>query len=337
MRQCTRFFPLLVACAGLLAACDEKPQARKGDDELTIVVEADKTRIAAEEAKLNEQRKTIDAERDRLRKELEKLDAVKGEKAGDPQSAELLRQAIRLVREQEEMAAKRDALARERDGLLQKVIADPAARVAAAPERAGGSVAAAAAASAELAKVSGQVVGREKDLASRERTLAEREAALAERERGLAQRESDFAKRDSACAAAPARVQAGPGLNKGAVERAYKAVLGAMASKGLLASDLPAAKQKALRDAANFQKGDLAQALESVEQVEAAVNGISIDGAFVSEKAKRVDALQRQVRKPGVKDEVNRLLQDMTRAYSDGRYAEANRALNNIVHLLEKP
>jgi len=328
----------------LLVGCEEKKQTKKADDELTIVVEADKTRIAAEEAKLNEQRKNIEAERDRLRQEIEKLDAVKGEKTNDGQSQDLLKQAIKLVREQEEMATKRDALARERDGLLQKVIADPAARAAAAatpqPDKAPAAVAAAGVAAAELAKVSGQVAGREKDLAGREKTIAEREASLADREKVLAQRETDFAKRDSACTAAAPRAvptAGGPGLNKGAVEKAYKSLLGAMDAKGLLATDLPAGKQKALREAANFQKGDLAQALEFVEQVDAAVGAIAIDGPFVSEKAKRVDALQRQSKKTGAKDEVTRLLQEMTRAYSDGRYNEANRALNNIVHLLEKP
>lgn len=341
----SRRIGLVAALAALAVGCEEQKQTRKADDQLTIVVEADKTRIAAAEAALGEQRKTLEAERERLRTEIEKLDAAKGDKeTSDSQAQDLLKQAIKLVREQEEMAAKREVLVKERDGLLAKVIGEPGTRVAvAAPasgEPAPAGSAPAAVASAEIARVTGQIAGREKEMAAREKSLAEREAALAERERVLAGREASIAQRDVACAAAasarPAHAPAGPGLSRAAVEKAYRAVLAAMDSKGVLAADLPAGKQKALREAAGFQKGDLAQAMQAVEQVEAAVEAIAIDGPFVSGKAKRVDALQRQSKNAKAREEVSRLLHEMARAYSDGRYAEANRALNNIVHLLEK-
>ena len=326
----------LAGAALLLCACEDKKPTRKADDELTIVVEADKTRIAAQEAALAEQRKSVEAEKDRLRAQMDKLDQAKGEKPDDAQTQDLAKQMMKLMRAQEDMAAKRDALDKERNGLLQKVIGEPGTRAAVAAQ----AVAAPAvvAPAVDLAKVTGQVAAREGLIASREKSIAEREASLAEREKSLASREAALATRDSACASAAAARPAagGAGLNRAAVEKAYRALLALMDSKGVLASDLPAGKQKALKDAANFQKGDLAQAMAAVDQVEAAVNAIAVDGPFVSEKAKRVDALQRSSKNARAKEEVNRLLQEMARAYSDGHYHDANRALNNIVHLLQK-
>lgn len=305
----------LLVLAVLVAGCEQKKQVKKADDELTIVVEADRSRIAAEEAALAEQRKAIAAERDRLRREVDQLDAAKGGlKATDVQALDMLQRAVKLVRESEEMAEKRDALARERELLAQKTQADPGRTASGADV-------------ASWMKASGEIVVRERELATREKTFAEREAALASREAAIAQREA---------AGVPAREHTGSTLSRASVERAYKDLLAAMEAKGVLALDLSPSRQRALKEAAAFQRGDLAQAMEAIDQVEFGVRAITIDSAFVAEKARRVDALAHQSDGGTTMDPVARLLQEATRAYSDGRFREANQALNEIIHLLEK-
>lgn len=334
----------LAALCALGAGCDEKKQARKYDDALTIVVEADKTRLAEQEAALAERSKSIEAENEKLKALYEKVEAAQGEKggAGDPQTAELAKLAMNLVKQRQEMDAQQKAMIKEQADLIHKVTETGKLPVAAPATPVTPAAAPANAAVAELTKMTGQVAGRERELASREKSLAEREASLAEREKSLAQREAALATRDSACASAaaaaphPKKGGGAQGLARGEVEKAYKDLLNAMAAKGILASDLPPAKQKALKDAANFSKGELAASQDAIEQVASAVNAIAIDGPFVSEKTNRVSALQRASKNAKAKEEVSRLLGEVTRAYSDGRYAEANRGLNNIVHALEK-
>ncbi|MGC4114144.1 MAG: hypothetical protein QM765_05870 [Myxococcales bacterium] len=356
MAQKSRVLLPVASLAALVLACgcEEKKQARKYDDALTIVVEADKTRLAEQEAALAERSKSIEAENEKLKALYEKVEAAQagpGTGAPDPQAAELAKLAMKLVKERQEMDAQQKAMIKEQQDLIHKVTeggrlpvaagtgAAPVAPTAPAPAPAN------TAAVAELTKMTGQVAGREKELAGRERSLAEREASLAEREKGLAQREAALATRDSACASAAAAAAssprtkkgaAGPGLDKAEIEKAYKALLAAMTSKGVLASDLPPAKQKALSNAASFNKGELAAAQDAIEQVQATVDMIVIDGAFVTEKSKRVDALQRANKSGKAKDELSKLVPEMARAYSDGRWTDANRVMNNIVHLLEK-
>jgi hypothetical protein len=325
-------------CAGVLglgwalASCslfEDKAPVKKADNQLIITVAADKSTIAAREAELAVKSQNLDDERERLRQEIDKAETAKDDKATGPQERDLLSLSSKLLKEQAELSRQFGEIAKERDGLLQKVITSPVAP--AAPASAPN-----AAPVAEIAKLTGQVAGREKEIAGRERSIAEREATVAERERTLAQREADLAKRDSACASAGRPRNSGPGIDRASVEKAYKGLLAMMDAKGVLASDLPAAKQKALRDGARMEKGELAQAMEAVEQVEAAVTAISIDGSFVREKSNRVNGMQRQAKSAKAKEEVGALLQEVARAYSDGRNADANRALNNIVHLLEK-
>jgi hypothetical protein len=330
------------------SGCPEKKEAPKSaaDEELTIVVQADKSRIAAEEAALEDHRKTIEEEREQLRREMEKLGASRGEKSdptGSEEMQQLLNRAVRLVQEQGEEATKREALAKERDGLLAKVLAgDPASKPAPA---------AAPAPSAELTHLTAQVAGREKDLAGRERMIADREKTtseresvlsdrekvLAEREKDLASREAAFAQRESTCRASPKRADRSEELTRAGVEKAYRELLAAMEAKGVLASDLPAAKQKKLAEAAQYRSGDLSNAMGAVEATGAAVESLAIDGEFVTRKAKWVNRLQEKSSADAkTREEVSRLLKEVTQAFSDGRYSEANRSLNNIVSLFEK-
>jgi hypothetical protein len=295
--------------AALVGACGDRTSARKpADDELTIVVQADKSRVAAQEAALEEQRKQLGAERDRLRKEAGRLSESK--ESPQAKAQELVQRAVQLVRDQEEFASRRERLVEERDVLVQKALSPT---------------------STQLAERERQLTLREAGLAEREKDLASREAALAGREAALAQREAQgdkLAHRPAEKAEPPAR---------GAVERAYKGLVLAMEQRGVVAADLAPAQQKALLDAAGFRGGgDLARSMAAIESLEASVGALSIDGEFVARKVQRVDALARSGDAKG-REDVGRLLQEVARAYSDGRYSEANRALNRIILLLDRP
>jgi hypothetical protein len=97
-----------------------------------------------------------------------------------------------------------------------------------------------------------------------------------------------------------------------------------MTSKGVLPSDRCRAKQRALKDARNFNKGELAAAMDAIEQVTGGgqrhrhrrpVRRREDQPAWAPCSARAANAK--------AKEEVTRLLGEVTRAYSDGRYAEA--------------
>jgi hypothetical protein len=114
-------------------------------------------------------------------------------------------------------------------------------------------------------------------------------------------------------------------------------MLAAMEAKGVLAADLPAAKQKALQQAGALSgRGNLARAMDAIETVQAAVEALIIDADFVSHKVKRVNGMKKATLDAKAQQEIARLLQLVTRNYSDGRYREANRSLNDIAHLVER-
>lgn len=294
-------------------ACGDRGSARRpADDELTIVVQADKSRIAAQEGALDEQRKQLEAERERLRREAERLSESK--ESPQAKAQELVQRAVQLVRDQEDVASRRERLAQERDALAQRA---PAA--------------ASAEPLAQVAERERQVAAREKALSERERELAGREAALAGREASLALREAQSEKlgRRPSEKAEP--------IPRAAVEKAYKGLLSAMEQKGVLPADLPPARQKDLAEAVGFRAGgDLARSMNAIEAVEAAVGALSVDGEFVARKVERVNALQRRG-DAKAREEVGKLLQEVARAYSDGRYGEANRALNRIILSIDRP
>jgi hypothetical protein len=294
--------------AALAGACGDRSSARKpADDELTIVVQADKSRVAAQEAALNEQRKQLGVERDRLRKEAGRLSESK--ESPQAKAQELVQRAVQLVRDQEEFASRRERLVEERDVLGQKFFS-PAS---------------------QLAERERQLSLREAEVAEREKDLASREAALAGREAALAQREAQCDK------LAHRSAEKGEPLARGAVEKAYKGLVFAMERKGVVAADLAPAQQKALLDAASHRGGgDLARSMAAIESLEASVGALSVDGEFVARKVQRVDALARGA-DAKVRGDVGRLLQEVARAYSDGRYSEANRALNKLILLLDRP
>lgn len=320
-----------LAAGVLLVGCEKKKEFTKADDEdLTIVVSADRSRIAGEEAST---RKAIEEVSESLRKEVEKLgasDKVATGQAGNSQ--ETAKRVAEILEQQGSLNRKLEALAQQKDSLIDKAITRPEAATQAP----------AAPSSPAAPDLTRQIAARERDMAERERAVAGREKDIAERETSLAAREAQLAQRDSACAASAAAASAAQEksqkVTRAGVDRAWRALMSSMDAKGVLVADLPPAKQGLIREASTARgAGELGRAMDVIEQAQAAVEALSIDGDFVSRKASRVNGLQK---KGGIdtraREEVARLLQDVTRAYSDGHYVEANRVLNNIVQLTEK-
>ncbi len=308
-----------LALACMVSACGDRKKARSpAEDELTIVVQTDKSRIAAQEAALSEQGRALQVELERLRQEVDALAPSKN--ASEALVRTLLERAVTLVRSQEGVATRRERLAEERDALLQRLA--PLATPGAAPVS-----------SQELARLAGAVAECERQVARRDQEFAEREGALAAREKAVAAREA-------ASVRASQETEKGDRVTNGSVERSYRGLLGAMEAKGILTADLAPARQRALQEAAGFRNGgDLGKAMAAIEALEAAVGALAVDGEFVSRKVDRVNAMHSALengRDAPMRDEVGKRLEEVARAYSDGRFGEANRALNAIVLMLDR-
>jgi DNA repair exonuclease SbcCD ATPase subunit len=310
-------------------ACDRGAEKNKEED-LTIVVEADRSKIAAEEKKLKDRLSEFETERERLRREKAELMASKEALAGKDQAQlkRLTQLEKKLWAKEREMWAREAALEKERERVADNK-SDLLGRVPA-----GG----------------GGIAGRERSVANREKFLSARESDLAKREKDLAEREADLARREAAflrtkATLASARMPAlpRPGSRSGSVgrakaEKAYKAVLNKMRKKGILLGDLPlefAGVNREIKEAKG--EGDFSRMVDLVEQLEAVVGATRINGDFIDGKFARLAQLTKE-KKPSGKDKktVSVLLRKATQLYGDGKFVKANRELNRIFALLTK-
>lgn len=312
---------------GGLWACERK--GAESEKDLTIVVEADRSKIAQEEKALEEKRSLIEQEKSALEQERRELqqarDQVKG--ADQVQEQRLLENERRLADKERAMREREAALEAERDKLeRQKQVVEGKA--------AGGGVP-----GVEIAQRERGVADREKSLAQREGLLAQREKALAEREAELARREAAFLKLQGqpVRAAAPAG-GGGPAVTRQSVDRAMKDALARMRQKGLLWADLPAEVSGVQAQVTRaLKKGELARAADLVEQLGAAVNAVQVDADFIDRKFQWLNELKKK--KPPAEadaETVKTLLRRVTQLVGDGQFTAANQELNRIYALLSR-
>jgi hypothetical protein len=326
-----RIFSLVFGCFLLAGAACDKEAGKNKEEDLTIVVEADRSKIAAEEKKLKNRLSEFETERERLRKEKADLMASKEALAGKDQVQlkRLSQMEKKLWAKEREMWAREAALEKERERLAT----DKSDLLGRVPAGKGGGIA-----------------GRERSVASREKSLSSREADLAKREKDLAAREAELARREAAflrtkATLASARMPALPraGARTGSVgrakaEKAYKAVLNKMRKRGILRGDLPlefAGINREINEAKG--EGDFSKMMDLVEQLQAVVAATRIDADFIDRKFARLAQLTRE-KKPTGKDKqtVSTLLRKATQLYGDGKFVKANRELNRIFALLTK-
>lgn len=311
-----------------------------GVEDLTIVVEADKSRILQEEQSLQQKRDSVEKEQERLaqeRDDVEKKLATLSKK--DKKQREELEAEQRRLDEEEQsirersrsFESERQKLDEEKTQLLDRISKMTATRGGLTIEQ------------------------REQLIAQREKTVGEREQALAVREAKVAAREAEASERIAAMTRAMTELQAAGGLARTVVsspapaptlgaptatrataDKARRLARARMDVKGVLLDDLPPAT-KAAWQAGNkaLDEKDYASALESFGEVERIVEGIAVNADFVKAKMGRVnrDAAAKKTDET-MQKQIAGLVADVSDAMTDGRYDRANRKINQIVALL---
>ena len=300
----------------VLAACDGGRPAPS--DELTIVVQGDRRELEQQEKGLREREESLRVEKAKLETQID--DLTHGLKAAaDAEQRRRLEDQLKTTRDLEsQMTARQTALQAQKGEVLAKKVA--------MDSDSGG------ASRAVLAM-------REASAASREAKLGEREGLLAARERDVAAREKALAQREAALPAAGAVPQPAsrdvPKAN--AVEARHRKVLADLEARGILMTDLPAEDQPLNAEIfAARRQGDFVRASDLVSELTRVLVHLKVDQKFVEQKMNRLQAVRggAKLSEPQRAD-VEKLLRDVTAAYSDGHYEQANKELNRIAAILD--
>ncbi|HTO96568.1 MAG TPA: hypothetical protein VMK66_05935, partial [Myxococcales bacterium] len=300
----------LWACALLLAlaACDDDKAGIQ--DELTIVVQGDRRELEQQEKSLREREESLQKDKAQLDQRISEL--ARGLKAAaDAEQKRRLEEELRQSQALEgQLGVRVSALQAQKSEVEAKKRA-----VDADVQRAAQSALDARAAA----------------VASREAKAAEREAQLAVVERDLAQRMKDVALREKAVAAferqgPPPEYRDRRQVPKAlAVEEKHKKLLADLDSRGILISDLPPEDQPLNAEvfAARRQR-DFVRAMDLLTDLNKAVAKLRIDQRFVEAKITRLQSARGTARLSDTqRSEVEKLLKDVTSAFSDGRYEQA--------------
>jgi len=303
-------------CWSLLAACPSEKPASK-DEQLTIVVEADRSRLAQQENELKKKFDELQQERERLRLQQERLLSEKIQAEAGDSSVRLVGQVRDLLEQQKRIMEKEKALEEEKQQLSQQKEKLPAGAVIE------------------------QIGRREASLAEREASLASREKQLAEREAALARREAEFLALQSrlggALAKPPALVAEKP-TSPAAAAKALNSLLAQMRGRGILTSDLPPQGQELLAEIEKARKaGQGAKMANLVEQLGLVLATVTVDSAFLERKFQRLATLTANKKlSDETRAELSRLQRKATTLYSDGKFEQANLELNSIFSLLSE-
>ncbi len=325
----------LALLAAALPACkdDQKAAPEAAVEEMSIVVEADKTRILEEEQSLKKERANVESEQARLERERaevsERLASVN--KKDKAQRDKLEADQRRLQEEETRLNARlrsfqddRDKLERDKNVLLEK-----------------------------LSKLEGPKSGqsiqqREETMAKRERDLAKREAELAQRERAVAEREAEVGKalrdaqgllasagntRTVVVAAAAPSASASSNPTSASVGALRREVMRKMEYRGLLTDDLPPTARELDADARSALKSkDYGAAQEALLKLDKAVDAVVVNSAFVQGKMTRINRTYAGTKLDQNRStQVQKLLSEFGELATDGRWDRANQKANQMV------
>jgi len=319
----------------------ETAQSAEGVEDLTIVVEADKSRILQEEQSLNEKKEAVDQERERIEKErsdLEKRLATLSKK-DKKQRDKLESDQARLEQEEKKLRERmhgfdteRTALEAEKNKLLDKL------------------------AQATQSKGGMTVAQREDLVARREKDLSRREVKVVEQEKEVAKLQTDAVRSlqeinkllsdlqagggRTTVVAAPAPTGSSGKATRASVQKLQKEAKTKMETKGILVADLPPAARdldKTAKTAVGASDWDAAH--QALTELSATVDAMKIDLGFVQGKFARInrsypkEKIQQLDEKK--RKQVLTLLDEVSDAFSDGRPDRANRKINQLSRLLE--
>jgi hypothetical protein len=311
---------LAAALLVTLAGCDDDKTG--APDELTIVVQADRREVEQLEKVLREREEALAKDKSQLDQRI--ADLAKGLKAAaDAEQRRRLEEELRQSQALEgQLGVRVTALQ------AQKIEVEAKKR----------------AVDADLQRAAQAALDvRAAGVASREAKVAEREAQLATHERDLSQRFKDVALREKAVAAferqgPPPEYRDRRAVPKAPmVEEKHKRLLAELDARGILVSDLPPEDQPLNAEifAARRQR-DFARAMDLLNDLVKAVARLRVDQRFVEAKITRLQGARGTAKlSDGQRGEIEKLLKDVTSAFSDGRYDQANKGLNRIAVILD--
>jgi hypothetical protein len=311
---------LTAAVLVAVAACDNDKAGAL--DELTIVVQGDRRELEQQEKSLREREEALQRDKSQLDQRIAEL--ARGLKAAaDAEQRRRIEEELRQSQALEgQLGVRVSALQ------AQKVEVEAKKRAVDADVHR----AAEAALDARAAAV-----------AAREAKAAERETQLASVERDLAQRFKDVALREKAVAAFERQGPPPEYRDRKVVPRAplveekHKKLLAELDARGILISDLPPEDQPLNAEifAARRQR-DFARAMDLLNDLVKAVARLRVDQRFVEAKITRLQGARGTAKLSELqRGEVEKLLKDVTSAFSDGRYEQANKGLNRIAVILD--
>ena len=308
--------PWLLLAATL--ACDGGRPAPS--EELTIVVQGDRRELEQQEKGLREREESLRAEKAKIETQIDNL--TRGLKAGaDAEQRRRLEDQLKTSRDLEsQMTARQTALQAQKGEVAAKKVA---LQTDTDPGRAERAV----------------LATRESGAAAREAKVSERESLLAARERDLAAREKTLAQREASLPAGGGSSQplARDVPKANAIDAKHRKVLADLQARGILMTDLPAEAQPLNAEIfAARRQGDFARASDLVGELTRVVGRLQVNQRFVEQKMNRLQAVRGGTRVSEVqRAEVEKLLRDVTAAYSDGHYEQANKELNRIAAILD--
>jgi hypothetical protein len=312
---------------------------------VTVVLQADHSRVQHDVDVLEAQRQAFANERARLEQAhaaiVEKIAALG---SPDVPTRNVLEAAQRLLAEQERVLTERAAVLDRERGRLEREDRELAARLGKQP-RGGGP------------HPPASLGQREQDIVAREKALAERELGLARREEAVAGREAEATRTLGEATRALTALQAGLGsaLHAGAAAAAEAKTASAasaassvgdldarlradMDARGLLTADLPAPLRKLAADAAAaIGRKDFKAAQAALARLQPPLQAMRVDQAFVTAKMKRINQqlLKAQPKlDDGRQARVRALLGEVNEAFNDGHFDRANRKINELVAAL---
>jgi DNA repair exonuclease SbcCD ATPase subunit len=334
----TALLPALALLTGPLPACKDEEKAGTGGapiEEMSIVVEADKTRILEEEQTLKKERANVEEEQARIEREraeiTERLASLskKDKSQRDKLEADQRRvqgEEARLNARMRSFQEDRDKLERDKNVLLEKI-----SRL-------------------EQPKGTQTIQQREETMAKRERDLAKREAELAQREKAVAEREAEVVKtlrdaqsllanagstRTVVVAASQTNAAANPtAASVGALRRE---VMRKMEYRGLLPDDLPPTAREFDQDArASLKSKDYSVAQDALLKLDKAVDAVVVNGAFVQGKMTRINRTYSNTKLDQSRStQDQKLLSEFGELATDGRWDRANQKANQMVAIYQ--
>ena len=310
---------LAAALLAVLCACDDEKAV---PDELTIIVQADRREVEQQEKALREREEALAKDKSQLDQRIS--DLAKGLKAAaDAEQRRRLEEELRQSQALEgQLGVRVSALQAQKSEVeAKKRVMD-----------------------VDLARAAQAALDvRAASIAAREAKVAEREAQAAVHDRDLAQRFKDVALREKAVAAferqgPPPEYRDRKQVPKAAlVEEKHKKLLAELDARGILVSDLPPEDQPLNAEifAARRQR-DFARAMDLLNDLVKVVARLRVDQRFVEAKITRLQGARGTARLSDTqRGEIEKLLKDVTSAFSDGRYDQANKGLNRIAVILD--